>query len=202
MAYMAFVSVVGLEMISLDPVCKARHKLIAQYWAYQWIYEHDPDSWVIIDTETTGLTRLDEIVQLGMISGRGQVLMDFIIKPTIDIKGEAMRVHNIGGLEVMDKPMFDDFLPKIRSYCRGRSVIMYNHEFDYRMLAQSAEAHGLELDLGFKQIQCAMKMYALYCGDWNPEYGSYKWQRLQGGDHTAIGDCFATLRIMKEMADV
>ncbi len=39
-----------------------------------------------------------------------------------------------------------------------------------------------------------------YMGEWNYYHQSYKWPKLQGGDHTAVGDCQATLRVINEMA--
>jgi len=44
---------------------------------------------------------------------------------------------------------------------------------------------------------CAMDIYAQFIGEINPQTGTYKWQKLQGGDHTALGDCEATLSIIK-----
>jgi DNA polymerase-3 subunit epsilon len=45
-----------------------------------------------------------------------------------------------------------------------------------------------------------MHWYAQFVGDWNEYHGNYKWQRLPGGDHSALGDCRATLAVLKEMA--
>jgi hypothetical protein len=45
-----------------------------------------------------------------------------------------------------------------------------------------------------------MDWYSQFIGDWNDYYGSYCWQKLPGGDHSALGDCIATLEIIKLMA--
>ena len=46
-----------------------------------------------------------------------------------------------------------------------------------------------------------MIMYARFIGEWASWKDDYKWQKLPGGDHTALGDCIATLNIIKEMAN-
>lgn len=30
---------------------------------------------------------------------------------------------------------------------------------------------------------------------------NYRWQRLPGGDHSALGDCWATLKVLQKMAE-
>lgn len=47
---------------------------------------------------------------------------------------------------------------------------------------------------------CAMLPYSAYIGDWDDYLKSYKWQKLPGGDHSAIGDCRSTLAIINKMA--
>jgi DNA polymerase-3 subunit epsilon len=42
--------------------------------------------------------------------------------------------------------------------------------------------------------------HAEWVGEWNDYRGSFRWQKLQGGDHSALGDCVATLETIKKMA--
>jgi len=175
-------------------------RLIAQRWAWELLQRPAYD-WCIIDTETTGMTDTDEVVQIGMIDGAGQVMMDELVKPTCPIMPEATHVHHIDALSVILAPTFAELLPSFQSAVWGRTIIMYNAVFDIRMLRQSARAHGLELGHTFTQIQCAMEMYAMYYGEWNPKYQNYKYQKLgHGGTHGAVDDCWATLRALREMA--
>jgi DNA polymerase-3 subunit epsilon len=48
---------------------------------------------------------------------------------------------------------------------------------------------------------CAMQKYAAYTGQLNTNGRGYRMQKLQGGDHSALGDCAATLRLIQHMAD-
>ncbi len=45
-----------------------------------------------------------------------------------------------------------------------------------------------------------MQLYSDFVGEWNDYFGSNKWQKLPGGDHTALGDCLATLEVIKYIA--
>lgn len=45
-----------------------------------------------------------------------------------------------------------------------------------------------------------MKVYSAFVGEWSDYHKSFKFQRLTGGDHTAIGDCKATLALLKKMS--
>lgn len=45
-----------------------------------------------------------------------------------------------------------------------------------------------------------MRRYAAYVGE-PSKRGGYRNQKLVGGDHTALGDTLATLRLIREMAE-
>jgi hypothetical protein len=51
-----------------------------------------------------------------------------------------------------------------------------------------------------KHYECAMKRYAEFYGDWRGQQRGFRWQPLQGGNHRALGDCLATLEVIKKMA--
>ena len=46
-----------------------------------------------------------------------------------------------------------------------------------------------------------MYLYNIYVGEWNYLYDNIKWQKLPGGDHSAIGDCKATLELLRKIAN-
>jgi DNA polymerase III subunit epsilon len=45
-----------------------------------------------------------------------------------------------------------------------------------------------------------MRRYAAYVGEPSKRGGGYRSQKLTGGDHSALGDALATLRLIEEMA--
>lgn len=48
--------------------------------------------------------------------------------------------------------------------------------------------------------ECAMLKYSCFVGEWSERYHDYKYQAL-GGGHRAVGDCQATLAVLKRMAN-
>lgn len=184
----------------LPPKCLELNKLVAQEWAYT-LLQKPAHEWCIVDTETTGLGTHDEVVEIGVVDGDGEVLMDQRVCPTVVISKPAANTHGILNYMVAKEPAFFEVLPILQQCWEARTVIMYNRSFDMRMLEQSASAWGAVLKQYHVQVECAMEMYAMYNGVWNDQYGSYKWVKLgHGGTHGAVEDCQATLRALREMA--
>ena len=172
----------------------------ASTWA-RFLLARDPDSWVILDTETTGLGPQAEVVQIGVINGRGDVLMDnVLVRPKGRIEPDAARIHHITEEMVANAPSFLDVLPQLRDVVRDKLLVIYNAEYDLRLLIQSAKAHGSMPYLPHGGYDCAMLRYAEWVGKWNDYHGSFRWQKLAGGDHSALGDCIATLAVIEKMA--
>lgn len=170
-------------------------------WARD-LLKRDPASWVILDTETTGLGNDAQVIQIGVLDGRGNILMDnVLVKPTKPIPSDATAVHHITNAMVQAAPAFPDILPQLRDVIAGKLLVIYNAQYDMRLLAQSSKAHGIPVSLGIEGYTCAMLRYAEWFGEWNGYHGSFRWQKLQGGDHSALGDCRATLDVIRNMAE-
>lgn len=155
---------------------------------------------LILDTETTGLDGDAEICQVAIMTIGGRPVLDALVRPTRPIPPDAQRVHGISDADVAGAPTFVDLMPALRAILGGRTVLIYNVEYDTRLLVQSARACGLDLEappFGAEYLD-AMIPYSAYIGE-PGRYGGYRWQRLPGGDHSAMGDCKATLKVLQEM---
>ncbi|MFC2169432.1 exonuclease domain-containing protein [Acidobacteriota bacterium] len=159
------------------------------------------NDWVILDTETTGLGETDEIVQIAILSFDGTVLLDTLVRPTQPIPASATAIHNITKSDVANAPVFSAIYENIKSILAGKTVIIYNATYDVRLLRQTLSLYNLP-PFGFEdeKAECAMLQYSAWKGELWSE-GGYRWQKLPGGDHTALGDSQATLRIIRRMAE-
>ena len=164
----------------------------------QWTKEvlQDPNL-IILDTETTGLDGDAEVVQIAIIDGNGNILFNSLVKPLRGIRSEALAINHITEAMVENAPTFKDIFPTLQKIIEDKRLVIYNANYDMRVMHQS----GDDLPPFFNVIvNCAMEAYAKYVSDWNDYYGSYRWQKLPSGDHSALGDCLATLKLIKQMA--
>ena len=178
---------------------KPKDKNIAIQWARTIL--SNPDRYLILDSETTGLGKKDIIIQLGILNLDNQVIYNSFIRPTSrkTISMEATAVHGLTMETLKDAHTFKEVYPEIKNLIREKEFVIYNAKFDTRMLTQTAVLEGIKDD--FKVIaQCAMLAYSMFVGDWSDYHSNYKYQKLKGGDHSAIGDCKATLDVIKKMA--
>ena len=156
--------------------------------------------YVILDTETTGLNKRDEIIQLAVIDLDGNMLFNENIRPTKKkrIHPDAYAVHGLTMKVLAECPTFAELAEPLERAMGSKTVISYNGEFDVRMYAQTYRLAGGFLHTG--DWECIMLEYAKYVGEWNDYYRNYKWQSLPGGTHSALGDCLATLEVLRTMA--
>lgn len=184
-----------------------RDKLKTQEWA-QTLFR--ADNFYVLDTETTGLDKTDEVIQIGIIDKNGKAVFDSLVKPTIAIPPESTRVHRITDEMVKDAPTFPDVYVKLSVLLAGQTLIAYNMDFDWRMLNQTIAKYGL-IPLRTGTRHCAMKEYARYKGQFDLRKRSYRWHSLSeackqqriplANVHSALGDVRLTLALMRKMAE-
>lgn len=171
--------------------------------AREWAREVLQDSNVVIlDTETTGL--YGEAVEIAVIDLAGNVLMNRRVKPVGEMEAGAERIHGISIKALENEPRFDQVYKQLLDVTYEKRVLIYNHAFDSRVLREQCRLSDLPSITQHwnGNSDCVMEWYAQWYGEWSDYHGSYKWQRLSGGDHSALGDCRATLAALKRMAGI
>jgi DNA polymerase III subunit epsilon len=172
----------------------------------------EKDNWCILDTETTGLGGSAQIVQIGVITSSNLEGWQVYVKPTIPISEAASQIHGITDEDVKDALPFEVVFLDLWKLTKNGDLIIYNADFDTALIRQSLRARGYQIAFPTSDrrgcriftnggsIYCAMEYYAQWVGEWSDYHGNYKWQKLPGGDHSALGDCRATLEVIKQMA--
>lgn len=168
---------------------------------------------LILDTETTDLKGY--IVQISVLRARdGATALDTLVNPQAAIAPGAQRVHGITAEMVARAPTFGEIEPQLRALLHGRPVAVYNAQFDTDILHGELRrvAHGQPegrqdrwewADWWMNEVHWIDVMIPY--SEWVAEesvYSGSKWQKLPGGDHTALGDCRATLAVLREMAAI
>ncbi|WP_234444721.1 exonuclease domain-containing protein [Streptomyces sp. NRRL F-525] len=173
---------------------------------------------VVLDTETTGLHGEARIVEIGVLSSGGEVLLDTLLNPGEPIPADATELHGITDSMVSSAPVFGDVLVRLGELLGGKRVLIYNDEFDVGRLRHELTLYYLDCSAGeatedeaaawargqatawLDAVHCedVMIPYSDWVGDWSEYHGNNTWQPLNGG-HRAVGDCRAVLDCLRSM---
>ena len=157
---------------------------------------------VVLDSETTGLGSPIDFVEIGVLSSRGEPLFESLIEPSCPVDPRASRVHGHTAKSLAGERRFFEVYPDLLDVLWAKRVVVYNASYDRRVWDAAVGRLGARAALAGELApwECAMRAFAVYVGERSTR-GAYKSQKLPGGDHTAIGDARATLRLIERMAE-
>ena len=102
-------------------------------------------SFVILDTETTGLEASmgDKIISLAALKIRNSLIqenefLNELINPERDIPWESVKIHHITDEHVRGKPTLPELQSKINLFLKKSILIGHNIEFDKKFIYQDA----------------------------------------------------------------
>lgn len=165
---------------------------------------------VYLDTETTGLERSDEIIEISIIDDEGEVVFESLIKPSQPIPASATYLHGITDGQVQNALAWPLVWPQVRSALFGRLVVIYNEEFDLRLMQQSHARYRLPWKDKFTTFDL-QKLYAEFRGEWDPRRRSYRLHSLKNAGiscgihlpnaHRSTADTLLTRALLHHIAD-
>ena len=193
-------------MVTLSPTSDQRRQARAEAvrWAAGIVARSDV---VFLDTETTGIDGNAEIVEIAIVDAGGATLLDTLVRPDGYIPLEVIRIHGIDDAMVADAPRWTEVYPEALRLIDGRPTVVYNAEFDLRLVNQMNRRAGF-LALS-PTWQCAMKRYAAFSTVWNEKYGNYRFHKLdvalaafghRPADHRAHADALSCRLVVHGMA--
>lgn len=150
---------------------------------------------VILDTETTGLSSNDEVIEIAIIDANEAVLFHGLYKPTVAVSAGALAVHGYTDEFLADKPSISTDYDRLKALLTGRTVLIYNASFDDELLHHTLLKHGLA-PIEYNSI-CVMHMMMEY-------YDSKRFISLANTSgyetsHDALGDCYQVLAMMQDV---
>lgn len=112
----------------------------------------------ILDTETTGLKGA-EVIEIAVVSMRGQVVLNTLIDPLVrSMNPYAQRIHGLSLEDLVGAPRWPAVYKRLTQSVGDAPILAWNASFDERMIAQTSAAWGLfSAPLNF---HCAMHLYA------------------------------------------
>jgi len=155
----------------------------------------------VLDSETTGLRPPVGFVEIAVVDANAKTLFEGTVRPGCRIESGATRIHGHTMGSLAGSPPFLEVYPDLLEALWGKRVIVYNASYDRRVWDAAVRSLGARGALAgeLPPWECAMRRYAAYVGE-PSKRGGYRSQKLPGGDHSALGDALATLRLIEEMA--
>lgn len=163
-----------------------------------------------LDTETTGLTTNDEIIEVAVIDSTGKAILNQFVRPTQSIPYSATSINGITNEMVKSALPWPIVWQTLRPMLINKRIAIYNDDFDIRMMEQSHRRYGLKWIERLKTFDI-MKCYAQFHGDWNPVRQSYRYiglaeagARLQIkllNSHRAVDDALLAREVLSAIAN-
>jgi DNA polymerase III subunit epsilon len=188
-------------------IIETDHRSAAYDWARQIVQEPRV---VFLDTETTGLNNDAEVIDIAIVDRDGHVLLDTLVRPSDVIPLDATNIHGLDDPAVADAPTWDAVYPLVgRILDSYGPVVVYNADFDRRVISQTNALYGLpDFDADW---QCAMKQHAAYVGIWHDKYSTWRWHKLVDAlqmmghrapavQHRAVADAEGSRQVVFAMA--
>ncbi|EFT2485915.1 3'-5' exonuclease, partial [Salmonella enterica] len=180
---------------------RGRFAMLAHTWLAQ-----DP---VFLDTETTGLDDTAQALEIGLVNTRGETIFETRLKPTVSIDPAAAAVHGISDDELVSAPSWPDIAQQLQHYIGQRPLVIFNADFDTRILAQTAAAYNDPACwLDTLTVYCAMRLAAGYYGPTNrystislASAASQAGLNWSGRAHSAVADAVMTARVVSDIAE-
>ena len=154
------------------------------------------DDYCVIDTETTGLLRHDEIIEIGLLRIRKNKIVarySQLIKPSFAISEFVTDLTGISNEMVKDKPDIMSVRKEVLDFIGKDIILGHNTSFDVRFLNQAfkCEISNFYIDT----LQFSRRLY--------PELKHHRlsdlvtYLSLKNNEHRALADCIST----KELYD-
>lgn len=176
---------------------------------------------LILDTETTGVSKWSEVVDIALIDTCGRAVYDRPVLPYGPIPRAASNVHGLTRkhLEELGAKPWPDHHESVVTALRQASVLLaYNLRFDLRVIDQTIQGCNVLAGMASSasppslDARCVMLEYAAWRkvpDKWRKRH--WKSHSLQAAysqevtgrtkqDHRALADCHMTLALMRAVA--
>jgi len=159
-------------------------------------------TFVVVDVETTGISRFDRVCEIGMTKIMyGEIVERFesLINPGVSITNSMY--HGIENRMVEDAPRFIDLSPRIIDFMKDAVLIAHNAPFDMRFLRYEFQRFGTDLS---HLALCTLKLSRRL----NPEFPTHRLDYLMGQydivnewHHRAGADADSSAKLFLRMQD-
>ena len=162
---------------------------------------NNPDDYLLMDAEMTGVGNQDEIIELALIDLNGNEIYHGMYYPEVSISIEAGYIHNIKEEDLFDCPQFCEAWPEIFAKLNEKTLLIYNARSDIQMMYQTLKKQKTKTPM-IKNI-CVQQLYEKFRGlkrSVKLELACEQMGLSFEQNHRATDDCIMTLELIKAMA--
>lgn len=127
----------GLQM--QDWMEKSRYERPSDFRPIRYPKLGLPDEFVVLDTETTGLSQTDEVVELSILDSNAEEIYHSFFQPEHEVNYQAAQVTGLTNDKLIGQPLFKNEWPKIKEAIGARLIAGHNLQFDRRLMQQTLE---------------------------------------------------------------
>ena len=110
--------------------------------------------------------------------GKHSYLFNKLLKPKVKCSSGAFNCHFITDLMVEEERHFIDYYDDLKEILKNKIVVIYNENYDRRLINSLCERYGKEPLLNSQDCFCLMEAYAPIYGVWNEYHQDYTWAKL------------------------
>lgn len=151
-----------------------------------------------LDTETTGISSIDEIIEISICTHDKRVVFDSILSSKVSCSDQARSVHHISDEQIANGMPIEAAKVTLLELLEGKTIISFNADFDCQMLYQT-------FGITTKKRFCVMK--------WSQSVLEYeRWPRLekvcerlnikQQESHRSLVDTITTIDLFNKLVDL
>ena len=175
-------------------------------WARDLVHRTDV---LYLDTETTGVRfGFDDVIDIGIVNGKGLIVLDQLVKPMVPIPADSEAVHGISNKAVSNSPRLNDIWTDLSKLLSGKVLVSYNASFDETMLTDAGSRRGLS-PIVPGRWDCAMEAFAAFNGQLSHHRPGFRWINLRAAarmlgleapEHRAVSDAMLCLELVQELS--
>jgi len=156
-------------------------------------------NWVALDTETTDLGRNAELVEIAIVDADGDSFIS-LIRPGVPLSPGAAALHGIEPLALTTAPTFSEVATEVRRRLAGRTILVYNADFDRRVLWREFARVGQPAPRG--RWVCLCDIVTEWSGRRHTLAGAMRKADLECSDrsHRALDDARAVAALARSLA--
>ncbi|WP_151765803.1 3'-5' exonuclease [Acinetobacter colistiniresistens] len=158
------------------------------------------EGFLALDTETTGVRRDSEIVEIAVLDQNGATVFHSLVKPSKPIPAQVIAIHGITNEMVQDAPTFSEIAIPLLEVLSNKNIVAHNAYFDRKMIEYEFSKYNFCLNAHW---ECTMLLSTERYKKWNKlnEAMAMFGLKSNGVAHRALSDAECCRQILIALSE-